>query len=150
MKKKPPLIIEFCNPQRFQTLLQELRARHQALWFLAASDARCYWDSELLRPSMEVVADRLCSKACLATCHGDWEFHLPEVQNLLDSKLSRDMWTEMLWQITFYEDLANKCHTSMISTRSLSALHLCAQFQCHMWMQGITVVGNMFSCRVAA
>jgi hypothetical protein len=116
VRKRPPLIIEFRNTQRFQTMWQDLHAGQQALWFLAASEGRSYLDPELLGPSTEAIADRLCSRAVLATFHGDWGFHLPEVQDLLASNLPHDMWPDKLRQIPFYKDLAEKFHTYMIST----------------------------------
>ena len=104
VKKKAPRITEFRSTQRFQSMWQGLHAGQQGLWFLAASAGRSYLDPDKLGPSTEAMADRLCARAVLATFHGDWGFHLPEVQDLLASKLPHHLWPEKLRGIPYFKE----------------------------------------------
>lgn len=115
-KKSVPIIIEFRSTARFQNMWQSLHAGQQGLWFLAAAEGRSYLDPDRVGPSTDLFADRLCSRACLATFHGDWGFHLPEVQDFMATKLPQCQWPEKLRGLSYFKDLAEKFHEYMSRT----------------------------------
>jgi hypothetical protein len=98
-----PHIIEFKCTRRFQDMWANLSAADKAMWIVAAHEGRSLMNPELCGPSTEGVADRQSTRAALATFHGDWGFHLPEVQALMRMARLRGALVSMLAQPTLGE-----------------------------------------------